>query len=95
MTTPRSATVTDMNTTEHEQLLSTTEVMGRLSCGRTQLHVMVKRGTFPAPLKVGRMCRWRVADVDRWIAALAREAAAQAAPASDGGTETADGPASV
>ena len=62
-----------------ERLLDTAEVMRRLSCGRTHLHNIIRRGEFPEPLKFGRMSRWRESTVDAWIAALG----ATNAPASD------------
>ena len=50
-----------------EKLIDTAEVMRRLSCGRTQLHFMVRDGRFPEPIRIGRMRRWREAVVDAWI----------------------------
>jgi excisionase family DNA binding protein len=34
---------------------------------------IVARGEAPAPLKIGRLSRWRVADVERYVATLAAE----------------------
>ena len=78
----------------HEQLIDTAEVARRLSCGRTNLYYMVKAGQFPAPLKVGRLCRWRVATVDAWIMRQSREDSAQGDPGPTDGRETAAGAAS-
>ena len=56
-----------------ERLLDYVEVGKRLCCGRTHLFLMVKRGEFPEPLRMGRARRWRESDVDAWIANFARQ----------------------
>lgn len=64
-----------------ERLLDYAEVGRRLGLGRTQLWAMVKRGEFPAPLRIGRARRWQESTVDDWIRALAARSDAAGADA--------------
>lgn len=34
------------------------------------LRRLVARGSAPAPVRLGRLVRWRVADLERWIAEM-------------------------
>ena len=69
-------------------LLSYHDLTIRLNLSRTALWGLVRRGEFPAPIKIGRSVRFRESDVTEWIAAQApvSETAAQTAsqpPADD------------
>lgn len=44
-------------------------VLAAISMGNTWLHEAIKRGTFPAPIKLGvRAVGWRRSDVEAWLA---------------------------
>ena len=61
-----------------ETLLTYADVTARTKLTRTHIWRMAKRGEFPAPIRIGRVPRWREADVDAWIAGLAERAAESA-----------------
>ena len=49
-------------------ILRTPEVLEATGLGRTTIWRMVKRGDFPAPVRLSvRAVGWRRADVERWI----------------------------
>ena len=51
-------------------------VVSAITCRqRTKLHCDVKRGIFPAPLKIGRNSRWRVGDIRAYLQRLGQQAA--------------------
>ena len=50
-------------------LLTAREVAARLRISVRKLQQLLKEGTFPRPVQISMRCaRWRVADVDRFIA---------------------------
>ena len=50
-------------------LLTPREVAARLRISVRKLRQLLKEGTFPRPVQISMRCvRWRVADVDRFIA---------------------------
>ncbi|WP_061930212.1 AlpA family transcriptional regulator [Aureimonas sp. AU22] len=52
-----------------EMLLSTDEVMTRLSVGRTTLWEMEKRNELPAAIRLSKRCkRWRASEIEAFIA---------------------------
>ncbi|MYL00803.1 MAG: AlpA family phage regulatory protein [Gammaproteobacteria bacterium] len=58
-----------------QRLLTLTEVMERLTLGRTAIYKMIRAGKFPAPLKIGeRASRWPADVVENWLQDRAREA---------------------
>jgi excisionase family DNA binding protein len=65
-------------------LLNDLEVAELLGISRASAHRLRAAGRLPAPLKLGRSCRWRRDELMRWIAAgappleLWRELEAQA-----------------
>lgn len=52
------------------------EAVSRACCrGRTAIYGDIKKGTFPAPVKIGRRAvAWRTAEVEAWLEQLARAA---------------------
>ena len=49
-------------------LLTAQEVCAATCQARTTLHLAVKRGDFPKPVRVGvKRIAWRLADVQRWV----------------------------
>ena len=47
-----------------EQLLTAPECMDRLQVSRTTFYDLVKNGTLPLPIKLGRCARWRPSEVE-------------------------------
>ena len=52
-----------------EQLLTAQDCMDRLQVSRTTFYDLVKQGTLPAPIKLGRCSRWRPSEVEAAIEA--------------------------
>ncbi|HZL37323.1 MAG TPA: helix-turn-helix domain-containing protein [Tepidisphaeraceae bacterium] len=54
-------------------LLLNVHQLGAMLGGISQRKVraMVSSGQIPRPLKIGRLSRWRRADVERWVVGLA------------------------
>ncbi|WP_204353376.1 helix-turn-helix transcriptional regulator [Tritonibacter mobilis] len=52
------------------KLIDVKEVCRVVSLSRSQIYALMREGAFPAPVKVGRASRWRVAEIDKWIEAL-------------------------
>ena len=51
-------------------------VLAAISMGNTWLHETIKRGEFPAPVKLGvRAVGWRRSDVEAWLASRETKAA--------------------
>ncbi len=49
------------------RLMTMRQLTEQINLSRSTIHRMVKRGNFPAPLRVGqRAVRWREADVVAW-----------------------------
>ena len=55
-------------TTPGERLLDVRGVAERLGVGVRMVWKLVSQGRMPAPLKLGRLSRWRAAAIDAWIA---------------------------
>lgn len=43
------------------------ELCKYLKCGRNSIYKNIEKGNLPAPLKVGRLSRWRKEEIDEWI----------------------------
>ena len=54
-------------------LISIEEVMRRVSIGRTMTYELIKRGSFPKPVKIGNASRWLNEEITKWIRELAEE----------------------
>ena len=54
-----------------ERLVDNTYVADRLAVHPDTVMDMVNSDRFPAPIMVGRLKRWRLKDVDGWIASRA------------------------
>jgi predicted DNA-binding transcriptional regulator AlpA len=57
----------------NDRLLRTRELLAVLGVCRATLHVMVRDGKFPRPLKQGAHCRWLRSDADRYLKARLAE----------------------
>ena len=50
-------------------LLRLSEVQILVSLKKTAIYKRMNAGVFPEPIKLGQRCvRWRVEDIDRWLA---------------------------
>ncbi len=59
-----------------ETILRKPHVLSAIGMGNTWLHEAVKRGEFPAPIKLGvRAVGWRRTDVECWLASREKKAA--------------------
>lgn len=51
------------------KVLRLPEVRARIGLSRSQVYLMIKRGEFPPPIKIGaRASAWMESDVDAWLA---------------------------
>lgn len=50
-----------------EQLIGVEEVARRLSVSEDTVWTMARDGRFIPPFHVGRLARWRVRDLNRWV----------------------------
>ena len=56
----------------HEEILRKPRVLAIIGIGNTSLYEAIKRGDFPAPVKLGlRAVGWRRSDIERWLATRA------------------------
>ena len=51
-------------------LLKDLEVSALIGMSRRWLWQAVSKGTFPAPVRIGRAARWRRAEVEAWVEEL-------------------------
>jgi len=54
-------------TTTDKILIPAAEAATLLSMGKSTFWREVSRGTIPAPIKIGGLTRWRVADLRRFV----------------------------
>lgn len=55
-------------TPENEALLKFEEVRRRVGFERTMLYGLIRKGEFPAPLRLSHRCsRWQASKVQQWI----------------------------
>lgn len=54
-------------TTTEKILIPAAEAATLLSMGKSTFWREVARGTIPAPIKIGGLTRWRVADLRRFV----------------------------
>ena len=52
-----------------EEILRKPRVLALIGIGNTSLYAAIKRGDFPAPVKLGvRAVGWRRSDIENWLA---------------------------
>jgi prophage regulatory protein len=52
-----------------DRFLRWPEVKSRVGFSRSQVHLLIKQGSFPAPYKLGaRASAWLESSIDQWIA---------------------------
>jgi excisionase family DNA binding protein len=55
-----------------ERLMTIEQVAGLMKVHQTTVWRMVKQGTFPPPVKLGSIRRWRATEYNRWLDELGR-----------------------
>lgn len=55
-----------------DRLVDLPAVAARLGISTRSVHRLIARGQFPLPVKVGRVSRWFVADIDSFMEGLKR-----------------------
>ena len=57
-----------MERTQPQSLLPIRSVQAQTNLGRTKIYDLIRKGDFPAPIKLGaRTARWPAAAIDAWI----------------------------
>jgi len=55
-------------TTTNKRLIRWPEVKQRIGYSRSQIHLLINQGKFPAPIKLGaRASAWLESSIDEWI----------------------------
>lgn len=60
-----------------EKLLRDIEAAEMLGCSQSTFWRRVKDGTFEQPIRIGRMVRWRLSDIEGFIQSAFEERGAQ------------------
>jgi prophage regulatory protein len=71
---------------ESARLIALPEILEKMRTSRSTLYLLVAKGRFPRPLKIGRSSRWVAADVAEFIANAvnAQRGATKSCPSSIG-----------
>jgi prophage regulatory protein len=57
-----------MNTTiESRRMIRLSDVSDMVGLKHTAIYAKIKKGTFPAPIKIGYASRWIESEVKKWI----------------------------
>ncbi len=56
-------------TLEPQQLVTPADLGAMFRIGRSKLYEMKSAGQLPRPVRLGRCVRWRLSDINAWIAA--------------------------
>ncbi|AWP23889.1 hypothetical protein C4901_11585 [Acidiferrobacter sp. SPIII_3] len=56
------------------QLHGVKQVAAQLGCCTRMIQILVAKGEFPAPIRIGRLVRWREEDIAGWLQERAEEA---------------------
>lgn len=57
-----------MERAQPQSLLPIRSVQAQTNLGRTKIYELIRKGEFPAPIKLGaRTARWPAAVIDAWI----------------------------
>lgn len=64
-----AATINLPSTAEGDELLAAAAVAKLLGCSQRQVYRLTAAGLMPRSVRLGTMCRWRRAEIQRWIAA--------------------------
>ncbi|MYC29321.1 MAG: helix-turn-helix domain-containing protein [Chloroflexi bacterium] len=52
---------------EGEKLLTARQVATILGVHVLTVHLWVREGLLPRPLKIGHFARWKASEIDRWV----------------------------
>ena len=64
-----------------ERLIRWPEVKQRIGYSRSQIHLLIKQGTFPAPVKFGaRASAWAQSPIAEWISGRVAASIKEASP---------------
>jgi len=64
-----------------ERLIRWPEVKQRIGYSRSQIHHLIKQGSFPAPVKLGaRASAWVQSSIDEWISGRVAASIKEASP---------------
>ena len=64
-----------------ERLIRWPEVKQRIGYSRSQIHLLISRGEFPAPVKLGaRASAWVQSSIDEWISGRVAASIKEASP---------------
>lgn len=55
-----------------DRLLTFEQLSDKVGMKRTAIYAAINAGSFPVPVKIGKLSRWVEAEVDAWIAELKR-----------------------
>jgi excisionase family DNA binding protein len=61
--------MTKQHTIDDSQLIDADDIASLLKVSTRQVRRLKSAGTLPKPIKIGRLTRWRHADVQAWIEA--------------------------
>lgn len=50
-----------------EELLTVKEVAEKMKCSPKHIYSLIKRGKFPAQVKIGGSSRWKSSDIKSWF----------------------------
>ena len=68
-------------TASNDRFLRWPEVKQRIGYSRSQIHLLIKQGSFPAPHKLGeRASAWLESSINEWISSRVAASIKEAAP---------------
>jgi prophage regulatory protein len=56
-----------------DRLLTFQQLSDKVGMKRTAIYAAIGAGTFPVPVKIGKLSRWAESEVDAWIENLKRQ----------------------
>jgi len=59
-----------------DRLLTFEQLSDKVGMKRTAIYAAISAGSFPVPVKIGKLSRWVETEVDAWIDSLKRQRAA-------------------
>lgn len=69
---PRLYRSDTMNSTS-DRLLTFQQLSDKVGLKRTAIYAAIGAGTFPLPVKIGKLSRWAESEVNAWIENLKRQ----------------------
>jgi prophage regulatory protein len=62
--------------TASDRLLTFEQLSDKVGMKRTAIYAAINAGSFPVPVKIGKLSRWVESEVEAWIATLKERRAA-------------------